>query len=437
LQIRKHIFSSYLPRVLVVSLAVTWMPSSFGQESGLDQETLDLLKTQIAEGESRSVELESEAAEIAEETRDIRNQLVGFAARVQERESAVIEAERALDELTAQEKLLTAQFEERYEALADTLAALQTLQSNPPPALFVHPEDAADAARSAILLSEIAPALKAQADELADKLTRLQTTRDALIAQRQSLLIAEQSLQADRDRLSALLQDREQKHARLANLAATERQRVGQLAAKARGIEELIEGLRKLGQLAIPRRKPAIPSPESNIPLPRPSPFRGLEQGRELRAAPLQTSPGLKVARFSASRGNLRLPANGHLAAKFGQKTVTGAQTKGITIATRPGTQVVAPFDGEIVFAGPYLSYGQLLIIAAGEGYHLILSGMARIDGLVGQRLLAGEPVGQMAEASSSKTKAAEELYFEIRKDGEAFNPTPWLALSERKAVKQ
>lgn len=415
---------------LILSLCGAFSTASLAQDAAQSADTLDALKAQISQGESRSAELESEAKRIASETRGIRNRLVGFAARVQEREAAVIEAENALEDLATREQTLTAQFNERYEALAEILAALQTLQSNPPPALFVHPEDAADAARSAILLSEIAPALKAQADALAQKLDELRITREALIIQRQTLQAAEQDLQQERARLSKLLADRENKYANLAQLAETERRRVSLLATRAKDIEDLIESLKILGRAAIPRPKPAIPAPESNIPLPRPSPFKTTAPGRELRSPPLQTSPGLEVARFSASRGTVRLPANGHLAANFGQKSSSGGQTKGIIIATRPGTQVVAPFDGEIVFAGPYLGYGQLLIIAAGEGYHLVLSGMARIDGLVGQRLLAGEPVGQMLQQGSPQ------LYFEIRKDGKAFNPTPWLALGDGKVVK-
>ena len=82
---------------------------------------------------------------------------------------------------------------------------------------------------------------------------------------------------------------------------------------------------------------------------------------------------------------------------------------------------------------------GILLIIAVGEGYHVVLAGMARINGEVGQSLLAGEPVGTMATAGADGLQeipgshANPMLYLEIRKDGEPIDPLPWLVVDNRK----
>jgi septal ring factor EnvC (AmiA/AmiB activator) len=110
----------------------------------------------------------------------------------------------------------------------------------------------------------------------------------------------------------------------------------------------------------------------------------------------------------------------------------------------------VAPFDGKIVYAGPFRRYGQLLILSVGEGYHVLLSGMAEIDGQVGQTVLAGEPVGRMAgaeegdnqpssnENARSRQKTATDgrpsLYIEFRKDSDPIDPRPWLKMSDKKA---
>jgi septal ring factor EnvC (AmiA/AmiB activator) len=113
----------------------------------------------------------------------------------------------------------------------------------------------------------------------------------------------------------------------------------------------------------------------------------------------------------------------------FGDDDDSGGKAKGISIRTRVGAQVVAPADGEVVFAGPFRGFGRLLIIAVGEDYHALLGGLDRIDAEVGQAVLAGEPVGTM----QGSPKGAPTLYFELRRKGQPINPLPWLAAGNSK----
>ena len=124
------------------------------------------------------------------------------------------------------------------------------------------------------------------------------------------------------------------------------------------------------------------------------------------------------------------MPARGPIATRFGERNDVGLQSQGIVVEARPGAQVVSPYDGRIVFAGAFRRYGQLLIIAHGEGYHTLLAGFASIEGVVGQWLLAGEPVGKMGGQERQEKPT---LYIELRHNGEPINPLPWLAASETK----
>ena len=129
---------------------------------------------------------------------------------------------------------------------------------------------------------------------------------------------------------------------------------------------------------------------------------------------------------FAKARGTMPFPVAGSLTGKYGAAAQTsgdaGLLAKGITITSRAGAQVVAPFDGIVAFAGPFRGYGQLLIIEHSEGYHTLLAGMGHIDARVGQRVLAGEPVGVM------ENEGAPALYVELSRDGQPINPLPWLA---------
>jgi len=122
------------------------------------------------------------------------------------------------------------------------------------------------------------------------------------------------------------------------------------------------------------------------------------------------------------------LPAAGRRVLNFGDKTQYGSQSKGLVLETRHGAQIVSPTDGWIVYSGEFRSYGRLLIINAGGGYHILLAGLSQIDVQLGQFVLAGEPVGVMTAAPKAATTQdnAPVLYVEFRKDQRPIDPEPW-----------
>lgn len=141
-------------------------------------------------------------------------------------------------------------------------------------------------------------------------------------------------------------------------------------------------------------------------------------------AAALSTPAPADLRSFPAAEGSLTRPARGDIVAKFGERTEAFGEGKGLVFSTRPGAQIVSPFDGQIVFEGPFRSYGQILIIEHRGGYHTVLAGLSHVAVAVGQWLKAGEPVGAMAEAPDMRPQ----LYVELRRSGTPFDPAPWLA---------
>jgi len=132
------------------------------------------------------------------------------------------------------------------------------------------------------------------------------------------------------------------------------------------------------------------------------------------------------------------LPVNGVKVREFGAADRLGGTEKGLSIATRSGAQVTAPCDGWVVYAGPFRSYGQLLILNAGGGYHVLLAGMERISVDLGQFVLTGEPVAVMGAGSQTAALVAvgssqPVLYVEFRKDGTPVDPSPWWANDSEK----
>lgn len=139
---------------------------------------------------------------------------------------------------------------------------------------------------------------------------------------------------------------------------------------------------------------------------------------------------------FHLARARLPLPAQGKVILNYGDKTQSG-QSQGIVLETRSGGQVTSPSDGWVMYAGEFRSYGKILIINCGGGYHILLAGLSLIDVQIGQFVLAGEPVGTMAGASKGTKTGREDnapvLYVEFRKDQRPVDPRPWWADNGRK----
>ena len=137
----------------------------------------------------------------------------------------------------------------------------------------------------------------------------------------------------------------------------------------------------------------------------------------------------------------LPLPVNGARIREFGAPDGLGGTEKGLSIAARPGGQITAPCDGWVVYAGVFRNYGQLLILNAGGGYHVLLAGMERISVDLGQFVVTGEPVAVMGGGAQSAAAIAggtsqPVLYVEFRKDGIPVDPGPWWAASEGQKVR-
>ena len=122
---------------------------------------------------------------------------------------------------------------------------------------------------------------------------------------------------------------------------------------------------------------------------------------------------------FEKAHGSLSYPVIGQIVENYGDATARGMHAKGLTIQTRENATLRAPFKGSVLFAGPFKSYGKMLIIDCSDGYLILLAGLDEIYTLAGQDVIAGEPVGKMGD---SRLK----LYIEIRKDGQAIDPKPW-----------
>ncbi len=384
-----------------------------------ENEKLRNIENQIEKSENRRQDLTRQAEEAAAEITRLSEQLVALASRVQAYEEQATTLEADIIRLDADRLEKETVLETKKLQLMETLAALERLSQTPPELLLARPAEATDTVRSAGLLATVLPEIKDRADEIKMDISALKQVRSELERDRKALADALTGLNQDQRSMDSIRLARQEQRKRYLADADNEQARIAKLATEAKDLRSLLE------KLETERNRRAQAAADAAKRLGKPS------QERKFASLP---SPSKS---FSGARGNLPLPVRGSIVERFGAATDAG-KSKGIRIATREGAQVIAPHDGEVVFAGPFRAYGQLLIIAHGEGYYTLLAGMKRIDGSVGQTFLAGEPVGVMGNATkavggATNASTAPELYVEIRRGGEPVDPVPWLQAANRK----
>lgn len=329
-----------------------------------------------------------------------------------------------LEPLKEQQFIVRQSLLERRDVLAEVLGALERMGLNPPPAILVSPDDALASVRSAILLGAVVPELRGETQSLLAKLTELARLGDEIDAERKRLTAAIEAQVTERERLALLQDEKRRLQEQNSSEIEQERKRSADLAKKAKSLKELIASVEREAKRKAEADERARREEE-----------RQREKEEALASAPIPESNSLIGAiPFNALKGQISLPAAGRLAQRFGSRNSNGSVMQGDTVATQSGAIVTAPVDGNVLYAGPFRSYGQLLILDAGDGYHIVLAGLGRINVMQGQMVLSGEPVGSMSEsrvvsaASDLPEAAGPSLYIEFRKDGKSVDPSPWWA---------
>lgn len=383
------------------------------------QDELRRIERDIKTSEQHKTDFRLKSEQLKKEASALRAELIALSQSVQQREANVTRLEKALAEITFEEKQARKVLEERHGQSVETLMALQRMALNPPEAIIALPQPPADMVRSAILLRSIVPHIQAQAEALRQEVEGYATKREKLEDQKKRLGYANRDLDDERRRLNALIEEKKALSVKYLADSKTAGQRIAKLSEKANSLRNLLTEIEREKKrqakikAATPPRKPDTPQTEED------------DNGLEIV---LGKPPSGKP--ITKSKGNLTRPASGAIVMQFGQREKLGGKHKGISFQTRRGGQVVATYDGQIAFAGPFRGYKQLLIIDHGAGYHTLLTGMDRIDVSVGQWLLAGEPVGAMSTDKSN----SDPLYFELRKNGAPINPLPWIRQRNAKA---
>ena len=352
----------------------------------------DLAKTQdnLKEAEAKKAELEEQSDALQAELDDLQEQLVPSAATVQKYEaeiSAIEDKLRILDEQMGQKEAALTAARSRQAMLVQ--AALR-LARTPPEAALLMPGN--QIARALQMTTE---SLRQEANSISQQMTELLQLRKKVDKKHIEIQKKSTGLTKEQKELQAKVEQRQALQRALNRQQAQEAKKIEQLAKKAEDLQQLIASLAE-------------------------EEAKKSEEAKKQKAKRM-ASHGL-MRSFAEAKGKIRPPVAGKLVQRFGRQSEYGSVSKGIEIASRSGAQVTAPYDGEVVFSGPFLHYGRMVIIRHSDDFHTLLAGLSKIDVSVGEFLLEGEPIGAMGEGES-----ANHLYVELRKNNQPVDPTPWL----------
>lgn len=330
------------------------------------------------------------SAALGAQAKALQQKLVAAAARVQALQQEQQQLNSQIAGLSGQERTFSTLFAKDRLRLAHLLAVLERLQSDFPPPIAIQPADALASSRGAMLVGAGLPRIYAAAAELSRRVHDLRHLRSRLAARRLVAAKNAASLSAAQSQMDRLL-------------ATKEREAGG---AKAR-------------YAVLQERFDAVAREASSLK-------RLLDRISALRRTEFQSGGLTPMSTDLSKAGGLQNPALGQVLPNSDKRW------PGLSFLTAPGASVVAPADSHVLFAGPYHTSGQILILEAAGGYDLVLAGLDRLDVHPGDELLAGEPVGTMPHGKGGST-----LYFELRKAGRSLSPAAWLGTDPGKAKKQ
>ena len=344
-------------------------------------ESLSALQQKLDAEKKRKEELDNQAKKLQKDLGGIKESLIKTAAQVQSSERDLQKIETQIAALKKKKAGIVTALQADRQSLSSLIVALERIRRLPPETLLAKPGAPRETAQAATALGAILPELNKRAEALRDKLEELNAVEVDLTDNQIELQGLFTKLKTEKANMDTLLASRSKTYSQTQADLKVQQQAVEAASKEAADFQELIARLEQ-------KKKKAGPSGEKlveSVPLP----------------------------------GSAQLPVSGIVRIRYGQQDEIGANSQGIRIEARAGAVVVAPMGGIVRYAGPFKSYGNIVLLEHKNNYHSLIAGLGRIDTVVGQSVDSGEPVGNLGTQAGDRPV----LYYELRLNGEPINP--------------
>ena len=412
--------SSLLALTLLLPLAARAAPPpSPPNEAAARQALQDAERTRAAQAAAQKGAA-ARAAQAHDEELRLTAVRIAAAEKLRQAETATAAAATRLDMLAAERRAAQARLDQRAGSMQPLLPLIERLSLYPAETLLAVPGPPEDTVRGLLVLQGLSRQLEQEAESLRHDQDALDAATEAEAAESPKLAAAQSAQAAEAaalDQQIAAAQALRQQAQTEADAAA---RRVAAEAARADSLRAV------LATLEAQRRAEESRAREDEARAVRQKQEAEAEAARQREAAMAHpTGAGTLVAN-AEPKSQLVAPVVGTVSRGFGEASDAGPAT-GISYSTPPSARVVSPCGGRVVFSDPFRSFGLLLIVDCGGGYHAVLAGFDRLDTKVGQSVQAGEPVGVMPAWDPGGSGHRPSLYVELRHNSQPVNPAPWM----------
>lgn len=404
---------------LIISFVVAGATLSAAHaQSAEDMSELEKNKSEIEASESRKQALGKDIAEMEQELAALSVETSATARKMQDFEKQISSTESQLQELEEEESIKRSAIELRNKQVSTFLGIMMRMSKAPEESVLVMPYGIKEKVQATRALGMITGNMREEIEALSGELKQLDALHNTIAQKRESLSNSRKTLEKQRLALSKRIGKRKELMQSLHGETIEEQKRIASLVEKSKSLETLVGALEKARTTVFDKRFADVGKP---VLKPKKSPPR--KKNLSIFSDDERSKIRSKSRSFVDAKGRIAFPVVGTVLRGFGHKKGENDTLRGIEINAASLAQVIAPFDGEVVFVGPFLEYGQMVIVRHSHQYHTLLAGFGAIDVEPGQFLLEGEPIGVMGRKGSSKR-----LYMELRKDGKAINPRSWIA---------
>ncbi len=389
----------------IICLAIFLLPITlYAQSNSNVHAQLSGTLSEIDSENNTQKKIHQQNAKLERELKILQKEMVSLAKDMSDEEQALSDLEEKFAILETQKKEKTDALNARQAELSTMISAMIRLRQLPPGAVIAMPGKLDETLATARALNIVTTTIEEDAESLRGQLHELSELEEQIRKNRETILAKKSALETRQKKLSVQLKEREKLQAELSTKEQKEKERLANLTSKSRTLQDLIDSLEK--------------SIESHVQPSEPENITANAISKNERG-----SSKHKLRSFENAKGKIRLPVAGKIIRHYGSSgTADNTASRGITINARENATVVAPFDGEVVYAGPFRDYGHMVIIRHSDDYHTMLSGMETVNCKPGQYLLEGEPIGTMGEGDDAR-----HLYMELRKSSKPIDPSDWL----------